>query len=398
MRTAKLFILLMILGLNLNAQSDFDISINSKILETERKIKIHLPKSYENSDDKTYPLILVLDSENTFYFTVGNTEIMYDPDPDFELIPEAIVVGIYQNYSMDETTYNLIRGKDAMWNENTGMFSKNSKLFSGFVTEEVLPYLKSNYKIGEFKAILGWSLTASFISSMLLENDHHFDAYILLSPNWVNFNQSIFDHIEKGIDKKFVYVSTSEYDLQGHRKSITELQLKYFSKQTFKNVEYLYNDFKGEHHTSLVNRSMPYAVKHIFSLYKPVNQIDLQAFMISSDKMKFLEEVYKSSNSFYGTKRTFTDLDFEEFADLAIEEKNWQALKEISKINIKIFPKLQTGYFYRAVYEENYNKDLKTALKYYKLSYQNIAKGIREDGKAYWLDDIKRVEKLLSEN
>jgi hypothetical protein len=120
--------------------------------------------------------------------------------------------------------------------------------------------------------------------------------------------------------------------------------------------------------------------------------------MISSDKMKFLEKVYKSSNLLYGTKRTFTDLDFEEFADLAIEEKNWQALKEISKINIKIFPSLQTGYFYRAVYEENYNKDLKTALKYYKLSYKNIAKGVRENGKGYWLDEIKRVEKLLSEN
>jgi predicted alpha/beta superfamily hydrolase len=86
---------------------------------------------------------------------------MYDPDPDFEIIPETIIAGIYQNYSMDETTYNLIRGKDAMWNKDTGMFSKNSKLFNGFITEELLPYLKSNYKIGEFSAILGGSLTAS---------------------------------------------------------------------------------------------------------------------------------------------------------------------------------------------------------------------------------------------
>ena len=112
MRKFKLLLLFLVLGLNLNAQTDFDVTLNSKILDTERKIKIHLPKSYEEDTDKTYPLILVLDAEHTFYFTVGNTEIMYDPDPDFEIIPETIVVGIYQNYSLDGTTYNYVRGTD----------------------------------------------------------------------------------------------------------------------------------------------------------------------------------------------------------------------------------------------------------------------------------------------
>jgi hypothetical protein len=82
---------------------------------------------------------------------------------------------------------------------------------------------------------------------------------------------------------------------------------------------------------------------------------------------------------------------------LAIEEQNWLALKELSEINTKLFPDLQTGYFSRAVFEENYNKDLKTALEHYKLSYENIAKGIRNDSRRYWLDEIKRVEKLLLE-
>jgi hypothetical protein len=113
--------------------------------------------------------------------------------------------------------------------------------------------------------------------------------------------------------------------------------------------------------------------------------------------MQFIKNVSETSNSFYGTNRTFTDLDFEDLADLAIEEQNWLALKELSEINTKLFPDLQTGYFSRAVFEENYNKDLKTALEHYKLSYENIAKGIRNDSRRYWLDEIKRVEKLLLE-
>ena|SRR5690554_5794368 len=158
----------MVFSYNLQAQTDFDVSLKSKILKTERKIKIHLPKSYEKETDKDYPLILVLDAENTFYFTVGNTEIMYDPDPDFEVIPETIVVGIYQNYSLDGTTFNYVRGTDNDWNTETGKFSESSSKFYNFLQYELLTYLIENYRIGDFRAILGHSLTASFVGSIIL--------------------------------------------------------------------------------------------------------------------------------------------------------------------------------------------------------------------------------------
>lgn len=395
MRIFKLLALLILLGLNLNAQTDFNISINSKILDTERKIKIHLPKSYETSKDNTYPLILVLDAEHTFYFTAGNTEIMYDPDPDFEQIPETIVVGIFQNYSLDGTDYNYVRGSDASWDTDTGKFSKSSKKFYEFIKNELLPYLEKNYRIGEFKSLLGHSLTASFIASTLLENDSLFDAYILLSPNLLGFNETLFDKIENGKQNKMVYLCTSDNDLEGHKTSIDNLNNDYFSKREYKKTVYEFQKFQDENHMSLISRSIPFAIEHIFKLYQPINDKTIEKFFSSNDKINFLTELYEITNSFYGTNRPIRDTDLEDLADLAIEREDWQTLKKIADFDIQLHPNSETGYYSRARFEENYNKDLKAALKFFKKGYSKLEPEVVN--KEYWYKEIIRVEKLLSE-
>lgn len=395
MKNSILLLLVVILSYNLNTQTDLNIYLNSKILDTERKIKIHLPKSYEENTNKNYPLILVLDAEHTFYFTVGNTEIFYDPDPDFELVTETIVVGIYQNYSLDGTTYNYVRNYDASWDNDTDKFSDSSAKFYDFVKNELVQYLNKNYRIGNFKAILGHSLTASFVSSMLLENDDVFNAYIMLSPNWEDFNDTLFDAIDAKKQTKLVYTSTASNDAPGHLSSILNLHNNYFSKKIFENINYEYNYFEDEGHMSLISRSIPFALEHIYSLYNPINNIKIEDFISSENKIEFLNSAYEKSNQLYGTNRLLRDSDLELLADLAIDSENWKILKEISDINIKYFPNLQTGYFTRAVYEEKYNKDLKTALKFYKLSLKNLEKSITS--RFFWVNEIKRVEKLLAD-
>lgn len=395
MRTFKLLVLLILLSSNLNAQTDSNISVNSKVLETERKIKVHLPKSYETSKDKTYPLILVLDAEHTFYFTIGNTEIMYDPDPDFEQIPETIVVGIFQNYSLDGTDYNYVRGSDASWDTNTGKFSKSSKKFYEFIKNELLPYLEKNYRIGEFKSLLGHSLTASFVASTMLENDTVFDAYVLLSPNLLDFNETLFDKIENGDQKKLVYLSTSDNDLEGHKASIDKLNDGYFSKREYKKTIYEFQNFQDENHMSLISRSIPFAIEHIFKLYQPINDTTIEKFFSSNDKINFLTELYEITNSFYGTNRPIRDTDLEDLADLAIEREDWLTLKEIADFDIQLHPNSETGYYSRARFEEKYNKDLKTALKFYKKGYSKLEPEVVNN--EYWYKEIIRVEKLISE-
>lgn len=394
MKTFILFILILISNLNLKAQADLDVSLHSKILNSERKIKIHLPKSYEKDTDKTYPLILVLDAEHTFYFTVGNTEIKYDPDPDFEIIPETIVVGIYQNYSLDGTTYNYVRGKDCGWDNETGKFSKSSAKFYNFIENELLTFLSKNYRIGEFKSILGHSLTASFVGSVILENDSNFDAYILLSPNFLDFKGNLFDNIEKGRQKKLVYLCTSDYDLSDHKASIAKLNDEHFSTSNFVKTIYEFQNFENEDHISLISRSMPFAVEHIFKLYQPINGLDEDVFFSIKNKRDYLYNLYENSNRLYGTSRKIRDTDLEDLADLAIERKDWLTLKEIADFDIKLHPNSETGYYSRARFEENYNKDLKSALEFFKIGFSKLEPEVIN--KNYWYKEIERVEKLIS--
>lgn len=380
----------------IQGQADLELQIESRILETKRKVKLHLPASYNDSISKMYPLIVTLDAEHTYYFTVGNTEIMYDPDPEFEIIPETIVVGIYQNYATDGTTYNYVRGKDSNWNKETGKFSNSSQKFNAFVETELLPFLKTNYRIGNFKAILGHSLTASFVSSMLVENDSLFNAYVLLSPNLLDFDKNLFNSLKSRPKKTLIYLCTSEYDLKDHVSSIKRFDKTYSSMSTSGDVVYKFDNFNGENHMSLINRAIPSAIDHIFKLYNPINTLQVDDFLMIENKADVIKNMYQVSNEIYGTERKIRDGDLYDLADAAITNKNWKALKEIADLNIELYPDTETGYYSRARYEENYNKDLKAALKYFKMGYQKLDKDVfnKED----WYKEITRIEKQLQKN
>ena len=141
---------------------------------------------------------------------------------------------------------------------------------------------------------------------------------------------------------------------------------------------------------------MPFAVEHIFKLYQPVNALDEDTFFSSKNKIEFLNKHYENSNHLYGTNRKIRDTDLEELADIAIKRKEWLALKEIADFDIELHPNSETGYYSKARFEENYNKDLKTALKFFKKGYSKLEPEVTN--KDYWYKEITRVEKLISEN
>lgn len=394
MRKINLLLSILFLGSNLFAQTDLNINLNSEVLQTEREIKIHLPNSYEISKEKVYPLIITLDAENTYYFTVANTEIMFDPDPDFAIIPETIIVGIKQNYPINDSPNSIIRGKDSSWDQKTGGFSKSSTNFYKFLKEELIPYLKENYRIGNFKAILGHSLTASFVSSTIIENDRIFDAYILLSPNLESFNANLFDNLESGSSKKSIYLCTSDNDLSGHRKSITELNNKFFSKKNYKNIDYKYEDFNDEHHISLINESIPSAIGHIFSYYNFTKSEPLiKEFLRSKNKKESYSEFLQTAKILYGIENNIRANDFHEIFWYIDQSKDWQQYLAISNLLFIEFPDTTHPYYARAMFEEKYNKDYEKALEYYNKGLKYLDDSYFDE-ESYKMD-IERTKMLM---
>lgn len=386
MRKITTLILILIFSQIVLAQTDIQNTIHSEILKDDRFLSIHLPRSYNDSINKKYPLIITLDSENLYYFTVANAEIYYDSDPDFQIIPETIIVGIKQNYNY-KNTENLIRGRDADYDNKTGFLTKYSEPFKNFIYQELLPFIKSNYRTNDFSAIIGHSLTATFVSNLLLEDNNQIKAFISISPNLPNeLSEKI--NSKNYLTPKIYYNSTGTYDLSDHKNSTERFQNEYGKN---KQLIYQFEFFDNENHLSLINRSLPNAVKHIFCLFKPSSEEAIKNLIKSKDKSSFLKNFASNSKAIYGEATTVTNSDFLEFYYYI--ENNikdyWALYKEIADIHLEISPGTE-AYYALGKYEEEYKKDYAKALKYYEDGYKVIEEEI--SNKESFYEDIKRVK------
>lgn len=147
----------------------FQDSIESKVLNEHRKLKIKLPKDYYNSD-KSYPVLYRLDGDlDIFIETVGVINRLAYAE---ELIPDMIVV-------MIENTY---RNRDMM-PTNTSFFQSEpgAENFRNFIESELIPHINKSYRTTNEKVLCGQSLSAVFTMYYFLTSPDSFDSYIACS-------------------------------------------------------------------------------------------------------------------------------------------------------------------------------------------------------------------------
>ena len=88
---------------------------SSKLDET-RRLKIQLPRDYDDNVEKSYPIVVVLDANYLFEPVAGNVDYFGY----WEDMPEAIVVGImqgdmrYEDCSYDDTNFMPALGQTAV--------------------------------------------------------------------------------------------------------------------------------------------------------------------------------------------------------------------------------------------------------------------------------------------
>ena len=170
--TILLSILLAISTTTLSGQEiniGFKDSIESKVLNETRKIKIKLPKDYNNSD-KSYPVLYRLDGSLDLYIeTVGVINRLAYAD---ELMPEMIVVMIE----------NINRNRDMM-PTNTSFFQSEpgAENFKSFIESELIPHINESYRTTNEKLLCGQSLSAVFTLYYFLTSPDTFDSFIACS-------------------------------------------------------------------------------------------------------------------------------------------------------------------------------------------------------------------------
>lgn len=202
-------------------------SIQSKILNENRRLIVSLPKNYDISEG-TYPVLFLLD---------GTENNLIDARlVNYNLRLEMIIVAIS----------NTDRDRDMMPISRPSYEVENPKAenFISFLETELLPYIDKNYRTNGHKTIRGKSLSGLFVMYVFISKPELFDNYIGNCAGWFAdmdsyFNKQIDEalHNKDNFKGKKLFVANSLADPLDPNKEIHQ-SIVDFSKR----IEYELDD------------------------------------------------------------------------------------------------------------------------------------------------------------
>jgi predicted alpha/beta superfamily hydrolase len=151
-------------------QNRSTVKVYSHILEEERTLYVSLPSGYETTEKK-YPVLYVLDGEGEATFPKCVSTVTDLNAKGFA--PQMIVVGIWNtNRNRDMIPESVSHRPGSGGSEN----------FLRFIQNELIPYIRQNYRASDYSLLYGMSNSALFAVFALLEKPETFNAIIASSP------------------------------------------------------------------------------------------------------------------------------------------------------------------------------------------------------------------------
>lgn len=146
------------------------IKIHSEILNEDRHLWIHLPKDYEKGVGQ-FPVLFVLDGGYPEIFMEAVSSV-YHLERSVDG-PDFIIVGVG----------NTDRNRDLLPEEVVGRKgSGGAEDFCRFLSQELVPYFRLNYRTNYYNILYGGSTAGLFTTFAFLECPETFDAFIASSP------------------------------------------------------------------------------------------------------------------------------------------------------------------------------------------------------------------------
>ncbi|RDK88766.1 alpha/beta hydrolase [Marinirhabdus gelatinilytica] len=325
---------------------------SSKLDET-RRLKIQLPRDYDENTEKVYPIIIVLDANYLFEPVAGNVDYFSY----WEDMPESIVVGIMQGDS---------RYDDGAYDDVNFMPEEKGADFFEFIGLELLPYIDSTYRTAQFTIAVGHDFTANFINYYLFKEPPLFNGYINLSPDLAPMMAERIPQRIPSIEKKtFYYLATGTDDIPDLRQITLELDtaLKPLKNDTF---DYYFDDFEGATHYSLVARAIPSALEKMFSVYRPISKQEFTEKLLKMDTpiSDYLTEKYKVIEDLFGLTNPIRVNDYIATATAAEKKKQYESLRTIASMAQKQYPDTVLGDYYMGLALEGLGEPKKAMRTY----------------------------------
>ena len=384
-------LLLFIISTNIGLSQNLDSlsitrandTILSKYLNEKRSIEIQLPRSYNTESDKKYPLILVLDGEYMFNIVSGSVDYLsYWGD-----IPENLVVGINQR-----TT----RFKDSSVFDNlTYTPITSTASFYDFIVNELIPYISKNYRISDFKMIVGQERTANFANFFLLKPNPIIRGVISISPKLSdNMNDYLYDNLSKTNSKIIYTISTSKKDFETIYKNTSELATKLDSINN-KNIRFKSIIFDDENHYILPSVSVPNSIRSTFSLFSDIDKVEYDSIIsrLDSSPIEYLKNKYEQIKVFYDIDKSISINDFMAVEEYIENNENFDLYDDLSKLAFKEYPETVLPSYYKGRFHEE-KGNLEKAMHLYRSAYNmNEVEGLTKD---YLLELAERLQEDLN--
>ena len=333
-------------------------SLKSSFYDQERPIIVHTPADYDEHPNKRYPVIYLLDGKRKIKSLIYATNILALKHK----MPQVIIVAI-TTAKLREQDYspNYVAMKSKVGNGKADNFTD-------FLKTELVPYIDKNYRTYPYRIISGHSRGGIFVVNDFLRGHGLFEAHIAFSPSLYMSDYIIIDKLAKKLQsgksgKGFLYANAGSKENENILTSLAKLHqvLTRFADQKI-----IWSAKVADHET---HGTTPY-IGHYQALRKLFSNWDNPGKVYSKEGF----DTYKPQ------------------MDLLSKEFGYAVIPDEDQLE-------GVGY-----YLMNRKKDLKTAIKAFKLNvhyhpnsanaYSSLAEGLQAQGLIK--EAIKAIDKAVS--
>lgn len=349
----SLFALFFCVGLSAQVKQEVFESFK---LQEKRDIQYYIPEDY--SEEKKYPVVIVLDAEYLFDQVVAISKF----NSAFQGLPQSIVVGINQKE-------NDLRWEDCAFDEDTGLPSEKGKQFFEFLGLEIIPYLDLTYKTAPFKMIVGYDITANFMNYWLFKDQSLFSSYVSISPLLAPEMDTRVPARLAAMDKNIFYHLIVAGNRDNTRNNLLQMDrgLKSLDKE---NIHYYFDEYVDADEISIATYGLGKAWDRTFQMFKQISPKEYKEKILTSDESaySYLDDKYKMIEDLFGFKKSVELNDIMAIYAASRKKDDFESLKSLSDLCKKEFPETMLGFYFEGEYYEEIG-EAKKALRTFEKAF-----------------------------
>ena len=302
--------------------------------------------------------MIVMDGDYMFNLVSGSVDYLsFWGD-----IPENLVVGISQRDSRFDDSSNL----DPI--DYTPISSTAN--FYDFLINELIPFITKNYRVSNFRILVGHERTANFINFFLLKENPAIRGIVSISPKFTtNMDKYITEKL-KGTKSKIIYtLSSSKKDFETIYRNVKDFSETLDSIEN-KNLMFKSLIFENENHYILPSVSVPTSIRNTYSLYSDIDKVEYDSIIskLDTSPIEYLQNKYQLIKDFYEIDKTISINDFLAIEDYIESFELYELYNDLSEIANEEYPETIVSSYYKGRFYEETGQ-FEKAMYTYKSAY-----------------------------